>query len=162
MPCNHFSSIRVRYRFKTLAQMSRLRHYKPSSTSPISTYLQISRQVPSAARILHQLEPQYVLDSPSTRWFLVGRVLRNCSHCWLTVLEIDAWDNDDDPEEPKVTHGYTLVSRISFRSVCETIRDFFDKQVAELPNRRVIRLHRFFCLSRITAVLTASCALFKL
>ena len=43
-------------------------------------------------------------------------------------VEIDAWDNDDDDEEPKVTHGYTLVSRISFRSVCEIIRNVHDKE----------------------------------
>lgn len=43
-------------------------------------------------------------------------------------IEIDAWDNDDDHDEPKVTHGYTLVSAISFRAVCETIRDVVDRE----------------------------------
>lgn len=46
-------------------------------------------------------------------------------------VEIDAWDNEDDPEEPKVTHGYTLVSHIPFRAVCETIRDVVDAEATE-------------------------------
>lgn len=41
-------------------------------------------------------------------------------------VEIDAWDNPDDPSEPKVTHGYTLVSNVPFREVCEVIRNFVD------------------------------------
>jgi phosphatidylinositol phospholipase C delta len=45
-------------------------------------------------------------------------------------VEIDAWDDDSNPEEPKVTHGYTLVSHISFRAVCETIRDVVDEEAA--------------------------------
>lgn len=43
-------------------------------------------------------------------------------------VEIDAWDNENTPDEPKVTHGYTLASNIPFRSVCETIRDTLDKE----------------------------------
>ena len=54
-------------------------------------------------------------------------VLRAGSRC----IEIDAWDNDDDAEEPKVTHGYTLVSHISFRAVCEAIRNVVDQEAAE-------------------------------
>ncbi|KJX96578.1 1-phosphatidylinositol-4,5-bisphosphate phosphodiesterase gamma 2 like protein [Zymoseptoria brevis] len=46
-------------------------------------------------------------------------------------VEIDAWDNDDDKDEPKVTHGYTLTSNIPFRKVCETIRDVYDSEQAE-------------------------------
>ncbi|KAI9870140.1 MAG: hypothetical protein M1823_008840, partial [Watsoniomyces obsoletus] len=46
-------------------------------------------------------------------------------------VEIDAWDGDDDKNEPKVTHGYTLVSDITFRAVCETIRDIVDKEANE-------------------------------
>ncbi|KAK4095973.1 putative 1-phosphatidylinositol-4,5-bisphosphate phosphodiesterase 1 [Parathielavia hyrcaniae] len=48
-------------------------------------------------------------------------------------IEIDAWDNSDDPSEPKVTHGYTLVSNIPFRAVCETIRDVVDLEAAAPP-----------------------------
>ncbi|EAQ87076.1 hypothetical protein CHGG_08329 [Chaetomium globosum CBS 148.51] len=43
-------------------------------------------------------------------------------------IEIDAWDNPDNCTEPKVTHGYTLVSNIPFRVVCETIRDVVDHE----------------------------------
>lgn len=46
-------------------------------------------------------------------------------------LDTDAGrDNDDDKDEPKVTHGYTLASHIPFRSVCETIRDVIDTEAA--------------------------------
>ena len=47
-------------------------------------------------------------------------------------VEIDAWDDDDNPHEPKVTHGYTLTSNLPFRAVCETIRDVVDREAAEL------------------------------
>ncbi|KAL2438975.1 1-phosphatidylinositol 4,5-bisphosphate phosphodiesterase 1 [Exophiala dermatitidis] len=49
-------------------------------------------------------------------------------------VEIDAWDDDEDKDEPKVTHGYTLVSHISFRSVCETIRDTVDSEAAQVAS----------------------------
>ncbi|KAL1405197.1 hypothetical protein Q8F55_008822 [Vanrija albida] len=45
-------------------------------------------------------------------------------------VEVDAWDNSADKDEPKVTHGFTLVSNISFRTVCETIRDVVDAEQA--------------------------------
>jgi phosphatidylinositol phospholipase C, delta len=83
--------------------------------------------------------PEYFISSSHNTYLTAHQLVGSSSaESYETVLaagsrcvEIDAWDNDDDPEEPKVTHGYTLVSRISFRSVCETIRDYFDKQVAE-------------------------------
>lgn len=46
-------------------------------------------------------------------------------------IEIDAWDYEGDPQEPKVTHGYTLASNIPFRKVCETVRDVIDKEAKE-------------------------------
>ena len=46
-------------------------------------------------------------------------------------VEIDAWDGEEDTNEPKVTHGYTLASHIPFRKVCETMRDVVDKEAAE-------------------------------
>ncbi|OAP62416.1 hypothetical protein AYL99_04619 [Fonsecaea erecta] len=46
-------------------------------------------------------------------------------------VEIDAWDNEENKDEPKVTHGYTLVSSIPFRAVCETIRDVIDQEAAQ-------------------------------
>lgn len=86
----------------------------------------------------HPLPEYYVSSSHNTYLLahqLIGtssaeayeKALTSGSRC----VEIDAWDNDDNLEEPKVTHGYTLVSNISFRSVCETIRDCFDKEAAE-------------------------------
>lgn len=42
-------------------------------------------------------------------------------------VELDCWDSDKDSEfkgEPIIFHGHTLTSKITFRSVCETIRDF--------------------------------------
>lgn len=53
--------------------------------------------------------------------------LKTGSRC----VEIDAWDNSDDKQEPKVTHGFTLVSHIPFRKVCETIRDVYDEEAAQ-------------------------------
>ncbi|KAF2260330.1 PLC-like phosphodiesterase [Lojkania enalia] len=55
-------------------------------------------------------------------------------------VEIDAWDGDDNKDEPKVTHGYTLVSNIPFRKVCETIRDIVDKEAVEEGNPSPIML----------------------
>jgi len=52
-------------------------------------------------------------------------------------VEIDAWDDDDNPQEPKVTHGYTLTSNLPFRSVCETIRDVVDREAAELIDNEI-------------------------
>ncbi|KAK7749668.1 hypothetical protein SLS53_000247 [Cytospora paraplurivora] len=46
-------------------------------------------------------------------------------------VEIDAWDDEANEEEPRVTHGYTLVSQITFRDVCETIRDVVDQEAAQ-------------------------------
>ncbi|KAJ9627568.1 uncharacterized protein PV06_05908 [Exophiala oligosperma] len=54
-------------------------------------------------------------------------------------VEIDAWDNENSPDEPKVTHGYTLVSHIPFRAVCETIRDFVDKEAAQASGEQNYR-----------------------
>lgn len=60
--------------------------------------------------------------------------LRTGSRC----VEIDAWDDDDNPDEPKVTHGYTLVSNIPFRAVCETIRDVVDREAESYSAAPVI------------------------
>jgi phosphatidylinositol phospholipase C delta len=54
-------------------------------------------------------------------------------------VEIDAWDDEDNPDEPKVTHGYTLVSHITFRAVCEVIRDVVDKEASEAINKQGYR-----------------------
>jgi phosphatidylinositol phospholipase C delta len=99
--------------------------------------------VPPSLTIRSHPLPEYFISSSHNTYLtahqLVGsssaasyeRVLIAGSRC----VEIDAWDNDDDAEEPKVTHGFTLVSWISFRSVCEAMRDFYDKQVGDSGQR---------------------------
>jgi len=89
----------------------------------------------------HPLPDYYISSSHNT--YLMAHQLYGESHAsaYETALytgsrcvEIDAWDNDDDANEPKVTHGYTLVSHILFRQVCETIRDVVDKEAADELN----------------------------
>ncbi|KKA29754.1 hypothetical protein TD95_004510 [Thielaviopsis punctulata] len=80
--------------------------------------------------------PEYFVSS-SHNTYLMAHQLYGASSAgaYTTALtsgsrcvEIDAWDNENDRDEPKVTHGYTLVSHIPFRTVCETIRDVMDKE----------------------------------
>ncbi|RDL35000.1 Phosphoinositide phospholipase C [Venustampulla echinocandica] len=78
--------------------------------------------------IAHQLYGSSSADAYET-------ALKTGSRC----VEIDAWDDDENNEEPKVTHGYTLVSHITFRSVCETIRDVVDQEAAESINEQAYR-----------------------
>ncbi|KAI0484852.1 PLC-like phosphodiesterase [Xylariaceae sp. FL0804] len=54
-------------------------------------------------------------------------------------VEIDAWDNENNKDEPKVTHGYTLVSHIPFRAVCETIRDVVDREATDSSDKQGYR-----------------------
>jgi phosphatidylinositol phospholipase C delta len=83
--------------------------------------------------------PEYFISS-SHNTYLMAHQLFGESHASAyeialytgsRCVEIDAWDNDENPEEPKVTHGYTLVSNIPFRKVCETLRDVVDKEAVE-------------------------------
>ncbi|KAE8232799.1 hypothetical protein CF326_g2170 [Tilletia indica] len=46
-------------------------------------------------------------------------------------VEIDAWDNEANYDEPAVTHGLTLSSTIPFRDVCQAIGDQVDAEIAE-------------------------------
>lgn len=90
--------------------------------------------------------PEYFISS-SHNTYLLGHQLQGRSsasayeNTLLTgarCVEIDAWDSDNR-EEPKVTHGFTLVSNIPFRAVCETIRDVVDKEAAEAVNKQGYR-----------------------
>ncbi|PHH66746.1 hypothetical protein CDD81_5878 [Ophiocordyceps australis] len=84
--------------------------------------------------------PEYFVSSSHNTYLLAHQLygassaaayettLRAGSRC----VEIDAWDNAENPDEPKVTHGYTLVSHVTFRAVCETIRDVFDAEAAAI------------------------------
>ncbi|EEU40055.1 uncharacterized protein NECHADRAFT_57828 [Fusarium vanettenii 77-13-4] len=83
--------------------------------------------------------PEYFISSSHNTYLMAHQLYgTSCATAYESALrtgarcvEIDVWDNSDDRDEPKVTHGYTLVSNISFRLVCETIRDSVDKEAAE-------------------------------
>lgn len=83
--------------------------------------------------------PEYFISSSHNTYLLAHQLYgtsapvayQNTMRAGARCVEIDAWDNENDKEEPKVTHGYTLVSHIPFRSVCETIRDMVDQEAAQ-------------------------------
>ncbi|KIV96553.1 hypothetical protein PV10_00403 [Exophiala mesophila] len=83
--------------------------------------------------------PDYFISSSHNTYLLAHQLYGSSSAsayestllAGARCVEIDAWDNDENENEPKVTHGYTLVSNISFRAVCETIRDVVDKEATE-------------------------------
>ncbi|KAM3469845.1 hypothetical protein MY5147_006766 [Beauveria neobassiana] len=82
--------------------------------------------------------PEYFVSSSHNTYLMAHQLYgKSSAEAYETAIrtgsrcvEIDAWDNSDDKNEPKVTHGYTLVSHISFRAVCETIRDMHDEEAA--------------------------------
>jgi len=92
--------------------------------------------------------PEYFISSSHNTYLMAHQLygesrasayeiaLRTGSRC----VEIDAWDNDDNRDEPKVTHGWTLTSHIPFRAVCETIRDVIDKEAADAKNATPIMI----------------------
>lgn len=83
--------------------------------------------------------PEYYISSSHNTYLLAHQLYGTSSatayekalSAGARCVEIDAWDGEDDKDEPKVTHGYTLVSHIPFRSVCETIRDCVDQEAAQ-------------------------------
>jgi phosphatidylinositol phospholipase C delta len=95
-------------------------------------------QVPASVLDRSYPLPEYFISSSHNTYLLAHQLYGTSSaSAYETALktgsrcvEIDAWDDDDNKEEPKVTHGFTLVSHIPFRAVCETIRDVFDHEVA--------------------------------
>lgn len=101
---------------------------------------------PSITDRSHPLTEYFISSSHNTYLLAHQLVGKSSATAYETALqtgsrciEIDAWDNDDDPEEPKVTHGYTLVSHIPFKAVCETIRDVVDKEAAEAVDEQGYR-----------------------
>lgn len=82
--------------------------------------------------------PCYFLSSSHNTYLMAHQLFgKSSATAYMSALrtgarcvEIDAWDSDDS-QEPKVTHGYTLVSHVAFRDVCETIRDVVDQEAAE-------------------------------
>ncbi|KAK4118547.1 PLC-like phosphodiesterase, partial [Parathielavia appendiculata] len=85
--------------------------------------------------------PEYFVSSSHNTYLMAHQLYGTSSaaayettlRAGARCIEIDAWDNPDDPREPKVTHGYTLVSNIPFRAVCETVRDVVDLEAAAPP-----------------------------
>ncbi|TDZ68032.1 1-phosphatidylinositol 4,5-bisphosphate phosphodiesterase 1 [Colletotrichum trifolii] len=83
--------------------------------------------------------PEYFISSSHNTYLLAHQLYGSSSaeayeetlRAGARCVEIDAWDNPDNKDEPKVTHGYTLVSNIPFRAVCETIRDVVDLEAKE-------------------------------
>ncbi|KAK1633357.1 phosphatidylinositol-specific phospholipase C [Colletotrichum phormii] len=83
--------------------------------------------------------PEYFISSSHNTYLLAHQLYGSSSaeaydetlRAGARCVEIDAWDNPDNKDEPKVTHGYTLVSNIPFRTVCETIRDVVDQEAKE-------------------------------
>ncbi|RMZ78282.1 hypothetical protein DV737_g3956, partial [Chaetothyriales sp. CBS 132003] len=101
---------------------------------------------PSLTDRSHPL-PDYFISSSHNTYLLAHQLygtsnvsgythaLSNGARC----VEIDVWDAENNKEEPKVTHGFTLVSHVPFRSVCETIRDVVDKEASDPPNAQGYR-----------------------
>ncbi|KLU87216.1 1-phosphatidylinositol-4,5-bisphosphate phosphodiesterase delta-3, partial [Magnaporthiopsis poae ATCC 64411] len=109
------------------------------STAALKALLEQSHiQVPAALTDRSRPLPEYFISSSHNTYLLAHQLFgASCATGYETALstgsrcvEIDAWDNPDDRSEPKVTHGYTLVSNIPFRLVCETIRDVVDREAA--------------------------------
>ncbi|KAI0533614.1 PLC-like phosphodiesterase [Xylaria digitata] len=104
-------------------------------------------QVPAELTDRSHPLPEYFISS-SHNTYLLGHQLKgesSASAYESTLLagarcvEIDAWDDSENADEPKVTHGYTLVSHIPFRAVCEAIRDVIDKEAAESVDQQGYR-----------------------
>ena len=82
--------------------------------------------------------PEYFVSSSHNTYLMAHQLYGNTSaeayeialKAGSRCVEIDAWDDDVNKDEPKVTHGFTLVSHISFRAVCETIRDLVDSEAS--------------------------------
>ncbi|WPJ62687.1 hypothetical protein SMAC4_07277 [Sordaria macrospora] len=73
--------------------------------------------------------PEYFVSSSHNTYLLAHQLFgessadpyRHTLQAGSRCVEIDVWDNPDNLDEPKVTHGYTLVSNIPFREVCKII-----------------------------------------
>ena len=96
-------------------------------------------RVPPAVVDRSHALPDYFVSSSHNTYLMAHQLYGTSSvDAYRTTLlsgarcvEIDAWDHDENADEPKVTHGFTLVSNIPFRKVCETVRDVVDTEIDE-------------------------------
>lgn len=112
----------------------------PSNSGTLKEFLDKPHvNVPKALTSREHPLTEYFISSSHNTYLLAHQLYGTSSavayetalNAGSRCVEIDAWDNSDDKEEPKVTHGYTLASNIPFRSVCETIRDVVDKEATQ-------------------------------
>lgn len=83
--------------------------------------------------------PEYYISSSHNTYLMAHQLYgtssaaayENAMKAGARCVEVDAWDEETDKDEPKVTHGYTLVSHVPFRHVCETIRDMIDLEASQ-------------------------------
>lgn len=93
-------------------------------------------QIPDSVTDRSHPLPEYFISSSHNTYLLAHQLYgTSCASAYETAIktgsrcvEIDAWDNSDNIEEPKVTHGFTLVSNIPFRDVCRTIVQCMDEE----------------------------------
>lgn len=111
-----------------------------ASSEPLKALVDQSHiDVPDYVRDRSRPLSEYFVSSSHNTYLLAHQLYGSSSavayeHVLVTgarCVEIDAWDNEDDPAEPKVTHGYTLASHIPFRAVCETMKQAIQKEEAE-------------------------------
>lgn len=117
---------------------------KAQSSQPLKEFVDKSHiDVPEYVRDRSRPLSEYFISSSHNTYLLAHQLYGNSSavayeHVLITgarCVEIDAWDNDDNPNEPKVTHGYTLASHIPFRAVCETMKQAIQKEEEEEAKR---------------------------
>jgi phosphatidylinositol phospholipase C, delta len=123
------------------------------STSALQDLLKRSHiLVPSSVTDRSYPLPEYFISSSHNTYLMAHQLYgtsstsayENVLNAGCRCVEIDAWDNDDDMDEPKVTHGYTLVSHIPFRAICETIRDVVDKEATDSVDEQGYRAAPIF------------------
>ncbi|CAE7022405.1 hypothetical protein CFE70_003144 [Pyrenophora teres f. teres 0-1] len=96
----------------------------------------------------HHPLPEYFISSSHNTYLMAHQLFGESHavayeialHTGSRCVEIDAWDDESNKDEPKVTHGYTLVSNIPFRQVCETICNVVDEEAANERNAAPIMI----------------------